>query len=326
MRRRAFLTLLGGAAVLPAVAAAQRAERVARVGCLVTGSPDSHGAFVAALRQGLGQLGYQEGRDLILDLRWAEGHADRLPGLAEELASLKPDVVVTAVAAAAVAARRAMPTVPIVSATLADPIGLGLVASHNRPGGTVTGILFTVEGLLGKQLELAREVKPGVRRIGMLVNMLNPSNVIQRRDAEAAAPVLGIDLVPVEVRSPDGIDAAFATLARERCEFAIVFADAVFVTGRRRIAALAMAAQLPTMYGLREFAEAGGLMSYGIHVRENWRRAAYYVERILKGDKPADLPVEQPTRYELVVNLKTAQALDLTMPTNVLARADEVIE
>jgi putative tryptophan/tyrosine transport system substrate-binding protein len=200
------------------------------------------------------------------------------------------------------------------------------VTSFNRPGGTVTGILFTVDGLVGKQLQLARELMPGVRRIGMLVNMQNPSNVIQRRDAEAAAPVLGIELVPVDVRSPEAVEAAFETLRRERSEFIIVFADAVFVTGRIKIAALAASARLPTMFGRREFAEAGGLLSYGIHVRENWRRSAYFVDRILKGDKPADLPVEQPTKYEMVINLKTAKALGLEIPSRLLFTADEVIE
>ena len=180
-----------------------------------------------------------------------------------------------------------------------------------------------MDGLIGKQLQLTRELTPSVRRIGMLVNMRNPSNVIQRRDAEAAAPVLGIELVPVDVRSSEAVDAAFETLKRERSEFIIVFADAVFVTERTKIAELAAAARLPTMFGLREFAEAGGLLSYGIHVRENWRRAAYFVD---KGEKPADLPVEQPTKYEMVINLRTAKALKLEIPPKLLFTADEVIE
>jgi putative ABC transport system substrate-binding protein len=326
MQRREFITLLGGAVAWPDVVFAQRTERVARIGCLVSGSQDSHGQFVNAFRQALGQLGYVEGRDFMLDLRWAEGRVERLPALADELARLAPDVVVTAIAAAAIAAKQAMPTIPIVSASLSDPIGLGLVASHNRPGGNVTGILITVDGLVGKQLELAREIVPGASRIGMLVNMRNPSNAVQRRDAEAAAPALGIDLVPVDVRSPEDVDAAFQTLTRERSAFVLVLADLIFVTGRRRIAEMAIAARLPTMYGLREFAEAGGLVSYGIDVRENWRRAAYFVDRILKGEKPADLPVELPTKFELVINLKTAKALGLTVPPALLARADEVIE
>jgi putative ABC transport system substrate-binding protein len=323
VKRRVFITLLGGTSLWPRFAVAQR---IPRIGCLVSGSLDSHGPFVAAFRQGLGALGYVEGRDMILDLRWADGQVERLAPLAEELAALKPDIVVTAIAAAAVAAKKAMPTVPIVSATLSDPIGLGLVASHNRPGGTVTGILFTVDGLLGKQLELARELKPSARRIGMLVNMRNPSNVVQRRDAEATAPALGTTLAVMEVTSPDEIDAAFRALIQEGAEFALVAADPIFVTGRRRLAELAVAARLPSMYGLREFAEAGGLASYGIHVRENWRRSAYFVDRILKGANPADLPVELPTKYEFVVNLNTAKAVGLDISPLLLARADEVIE
>jgi putative ABC transport system substrate-binding protein len=234
--------------------------------------------------------------------------------------------VVTAIAAAAVAATRAMPATPIVSATLIDPIRLGLVASHNRPGGKVTGILFTLEGLIGKQLELARELRPGASRIGMLVNMRNPGNEAQVRDAEASAPALGVTLAVIEVRTPDDIASAFERASRARSEFMLVLSDLIFATERRRIAELAIAAGLPTMYGLREFAEAGGFVSYGIHLRENWRRAAYFVDRILKGTNPADLPVEVPTRYELIINLKTAKALGLDVPPILLTRADEVIE
>jgi putative tryptophan/tyrosine transport system substrate-binding protein len=315
--------LPGGAAAWPRMAVAQR---VARIGCLVSGSVDSHGQFVAAPSAGARRARIRRGPRHDPRSARADGRLERLPPLAGELAALKPDVVVTAIAAAAVAAKKAMPTVPIVSATLSDPIGLGLVASHNRPGGNVTGILFTVEGLLGKQLELVRQLKPSVGRIGMLVNMRNPSNVIQRRDAESTTPALGLTLAVLDVRSPEDIDAAFPALVREGSEFALVAADAIFVTGRQRLAELAMAARLPTMYGLREFAEAGGLVSYGIHVRENWRRAAYYVDRILKGAHPADLPVEVPTKYELVINLKTAKAVGLDIPPMLLALADEVIE
>ena len=326
MRRREFIMLLGGSVAWPLAARAQQAGRAARIGCLVSGSQDSHGRFIAAFRQALGQLGYVDNRDFVLDLRWAEGRGDRFPVLADELARLAPDIVVTATAAAALAAKQAMPKTPIVCANLTDPIGLGLVASYNRPGGNVTGIMVTFEGLLGKQLELAREVMPGANKIGMLVNMRNPSNVVQRRDAEATAPALGIDLVPVDVRSSGDIDAAFQMLTRERSQFVLVLSDLIFITERHRIAALAIAARLPTMYGLREHAEAGGVVSYGIALRENWRRSAYFVDKILKGTKPGDLPVELPTKYELVINLKTAKALGLTVPLPLQAIADEVIE
>jgi putative tryptophan/tyrosine transport system substrate-binding protein len=327
VKRREFITLLGGAAAAwPVVARAQQAVRAARIGCLIPGSKDSHGLFVAAFQQRLGQLGYVESRDFVLDLRWAEGKVDRFPALPRELALLAPDVVVAAISAAVLAAKQAMPTTPIVCPFLIDPIGLGLVASHNRPGGNVTGIMLTLDGLLGKQLELAREVMPGASRIGMLVNMRNPSNMSQRRDAEVTAPALGIDLETVDVHSPEDIDAAFRTLIRERSEFVLILSDLMFSTERRRMAALAIAARLPTMYGLREHADAGGLVSYGIAILENWRRSAYFVDRILKGTKPADLPVEVPTKFELIINLKTAKALGLEIPATLLARADEVIE
>lgn len=272
------------------------------------------------------QRGYAETRDFILDVVWADGEIGRLSTLAEDLATRRPDVVVTAITAAAEAAKRAMAGVPIVSATLIDPIQLGLVKSYARPGGTVTGILFSLAGLVGKQLQLALEVKPRARRIGMLVNMSNPSNVLQRKDAESAQAALGLQLLPIEVAAPAGIDNAFETLKRERCDFVLVFGDAVFVTERRRIAALAAAAGMPLMGGLREFAEAGALVTYGIGLRESWRRAAYFVDRILKGAKVDELPVETPTHYELIVNLKTAGTLGMKVPQAVLARADEVIQ
>lgn len=327
MRRRGFVGLVGGAAAWPLAADAQQSGRVRRVGCLVTGSPDSHGPFVAAFRRRLGEMGYVEGRDLVFDLRWAQGELERLPALADELAGLAPDLVVTATSAAAVAARRAMPRVPIVSATLVDPIGVGLVASLARPGGNVTGVsLVSFETLLGKQLDLAREVIPGVREVGMLVNTRNPAALFQRDHAEAAAPGLGIRLTPVEVRSPEDLDVAFDALARQGSEMVLVLADALFITERRRIAALALAAGLPTMSGLRDMTEAGGLVSYGTDLGDNWRRAAYFVDRILRGAEPADLPVEQPDTYRLVINLETARALGLAIPPAFLARADEVIE
>jgi ABC-type uncharacterized transport system substrate-binding protein len=327
MMRREFITLLGGgAATWPLMARSEQAVRHSRIGCLIPGTQDSHGRFVAGFRQRLGQLGYVEGRDLVLDLRWAEGELDRFPALAGELALLAPDVVVAAISAAVAPAKQAMPTTPIVCPFLIDPIGLGLVASHNRPGGNVTGIMFTLDGLLGKQLELVREVVPSASRIGMLVNMRNPSNAGQQRDAELAASSLGVDLVTVDVHSPEEIDAAFQTLIRERSDFVLVLSDLAFNMKRHRIAALAIAARLPTMYGLREHADAGGLVSYGTSILENWRRAAYFVDRILKGTKPADLPVEVPTKFEMIINLKTAKALGLDVPPTLLAIADEVIE
>jgi putative ABC transport system substrate-binding protein len=328
MKRREFITLFGGAAALTMPARAVRAQRaVPRIAFLVSGSPASHGPFVAAFLERLGALGHVQGRDFTVEQRWAEGRVERLPPLAEELAALKPDVVVTAIAAAALAAKRAMPATPIVSATLSsDPVGVGLVASLNRPGGNVTGILFTVEGLYGKQMQLAREIKPATSKIGLLVNMHNPDGTMQRGDAEAQAATLGIALLPIDVLSPDHLEAAFEQMVRERCDFALILSDAIFVTVRQRLAAVALRTKMPTMFGLREFPATGGLVSYGIDLRENWRRAAYFVDRILRGDTPANLPVEQPTKFETIINLITAKTLGLDISPMLLARADEVIE
>jgi len=293
----------------------------------VSGSSESHGGFVVAFRRRLGEIGFVESRDVAFELRWADGQVDRLLPLAHELATYVPDVVVTATAAAAVAAKQAMPTTPIVSATMVDPIGRGLVQGLARPGGNVTGIsIVSFETLLGKQLDLAREIIPHARRIGMLVNTRNPTAVFQRDHAIAAALTLGLDLKPVAAHSLEELDAAFRALAQAQSQIVLVPADAFFITERRSVAELALAARLPVIAGLRDLTEAGGLVSYGNDLTEHWTRAAYYVDRILKGAKPADLPVEQPTKYELVINLKTAKALGLAIPANVLARADEVIE
>jgi putative ABC transport system substrate-binding protein len=328
MKRREFITLLGGAAALTIPARAARTQRaLPRIAFLISGSPASHGPFVAAFLERLAVLGHAQGRDFTVEERWAEGRVERLPPLADELAALKPDVVVTAIAAAALAAKRAMPATPIVSATLSsDPVGVGLVASLNRPGGNVTGILFTVEGLYGKQMQLAREIKPATSKIGLMVNMRNPDGTMQRGDAEAQAATLGITLLPIDVLSPDHLDTAFEQMVRERCDFALILSDAIFVTVRQRLAAMALQTKMPTMFGLREFPVAGGLVSYGIDLRENWRRAVYFVDRILRGDKPASLPIEQPTKFETIINLKTAKALGLDPPPMLLGRADEVIE
>jgi putative ABC transport system substrate-binding protein len=325
MTRRELIALLGGSAA--AWSFSSRAQgAVRRIGCLVTGSRESHGQFVAAFRQRLRELGHFEPQDFILELRWADGQLDRLPALADELALLAPDLIVTATTGAALAAKRAMPAIPIISATLIDPIGAGLVTSHARPGGNVTGTLISFETLLGKQLELAREVIPGASRIGMLLNPNNPVNAFQRKHAEATAAAMGVRLVPVETRSPEDLDAAFETFAREHSEIVLVLLDAMFITERRRIAALALAARMATMAGERDMVEVGGLVSYGIDLSDNWRRAAYFVDRILRGAKPADLPVEMPVKYAFVINLKAAAALDVTVPAPLLARADEIIE
>ena len=326
LKRREFITLVGGAAfgwVNPVVA--EHATRRMLLAVLVSQSLQSWSANVAAFQQRLRQLGYLEGQvDIIY--RYADGDQGRIPALAVELVGLKPDVIVTTSTAAALAAKRATTTIPIVSAILTDPIGQVLALSDARPGGNVTGMRFTLDGLTGKQFELAREVIPQITNVGLLVNPTDPSNPPQRSDAENGARALGLGLVPVDVDMPDKLDTALQTLARERVDLVAVLADAMFYSQRARIAALATSLHLPTIFPIREHVEAGGLISYGIDMAANHRRAADYVDKILKGARVADLPLEFPTKLYLVINLKTAKALDLTIPASFLLRADEVIE
>ena len=327
MSRRQFITLIGGAVVAwPSFGLAQISTKRPLIAMLVSGSAAGYSPNVIAFRQRLQQLGYVEGRDLDIVDRYGDGDVARMPALAEELVRLKPDIIVTTSTAGALAVKRATATIPIVSAILTDPVGNGLVASYARPGGNVTGILFTLDGLTGKHLELARELTPDAATIGVLVDIRNPSNPAQRHDAESAAAVLGIKLVPIEVHAPDELEAAFQTLARERADWVLVLGAALFISEPQRIAALAIAARLPSIYHFREHVEAGGLISYGFDLPANHRRAADYVDRILKGTKPSELPVEFPTKLALAINLKTAKALGLEVPLLLQQRADEVIE
>jgi putative tryptophan/tyrosine transport system substrate-binding protein len=332
MRRREFITLLGGAAASSACwpfaarAQQQAAGRLPLVAVLVGQSQATSSDWVSSLPQGLQELGYVEGRDLEIVYRYADGDYTRLPALADELVKLKPQVVVSTLTTGVLAVNRAAPTIPIVGAALSDPVGFGLAASLARPGGQVTGILLTLDTLPGKQLELMLQVMPSVKRIGLLVNITNPISEIIRRNAETAAAALAVELVPVEVRVPDDLDGAFRKLADERVEIVLVQQDAMFLSERRRIAELAAAARLPSMYGGRAHVVDGGLMSYGINTRDSWRRSATYVDKILKGAAPGELPIELPTRVDLVVNLRTAKALGLAIPESFLLRADEVIE
>ena len=279
-----------------------------------------------SLRHGLRDLGYIEGKNIDMALRYADGDYTRLPALAEELVRLAPRVIVTDVRLSTLEAKKASSTIPIVSPFLTDPTGLGLATSDARPGGQVTGILFTLDSLPGKQLEIALEIVPGAKKIGVLSNATNPAQAIPRRNTEAGAAALAIKLVSAEVHGPGDLDAAFQTLAGERVDFVSVFPDSLLLIERRRIASLAIGAKLPTLFAFREHVEVGGLLSYGVDARESYRRAATYVDRILKGAKPADLPIELPTKLQLVINLKTANTLGLTIPPSLLARADEVIE
>ena len=326
MRRRELIALLGGAAAWPNSVAAQPRARRELVAMLVSGTSDGYSDRVQAFRRGLEKLGYIEGRDLDIVERYSDGDPARLTALAGELVKLKPDVIVTTSTSSALAVKQATTVVPIVSAILTDPVGQGLAASEARPGGNVTGIQFTLKGLTGKQLDFAREVIPQTSSVGLLVHMKNASNPPQRSDAEAAANASGIRLVPVDVDLADQLGVAFQAFASERVEWVIGLGDSLFVSERDQIAALAISLRLPTIFPDREFVAAGGLISYGIDNVANHERAAYYVDKILKGAKAGDLPIEFPTKLRLSINLKTAKTLGLDVPPMLLAIADEVIE
>jgi putative ABC transport system substrate-binding protein len=294
---------------------------------LLAGSSKAAGArYYGGFPMGMGELGYLEGRDYAFEDRYADGDGSRLPVLAEELVRLKPDVIVAATTPGTLAAKQAAGGIPIVGVNLTDPVGFGLVVSEARPGGSVTGILYWLEGLSGKQMEIALDVMPGADKMGILVDATNPSNELQRRELEAAAEKSGMNITSVDVRTVDEIADAIQTFVRERASIVVVLGAALFVNARRRIAAFALASRLPTVFNFREHVEDGGLISYGIDLRQNFRRAAYFVDRILKGAKPADLPIEFPTKVELVVNATTAKAIGVVIPPALLARADEVIE
>jgi putative ABC transport system substrate-binding protein len=284
--------------------------------------------FIAIFLGGLRDLGYIEGRDFDMVNRFANGQFDRLPALAKELVELNPDVIVTPTGeAASFALRSASRTVPIVSPTLSDPVRSGLVASFARPGGNVTGIATLVEHLAQKQIELALQVLPGVKKIGALLNLdAGETTSIQQAEMEAATSEFGVTVMPAGVRVPDDLQTAFRALAEGNVGVIVVANDGMFFTQRQRINALAAAARLPCIYAAREFVTDGGLISYGTNIRENFRRSAVLVVKILKGTSPADIPVEFPTKIELVINLKTAKALGITISPALLVRADEVIE
>ena len=324
MDRRSFLGTLAILAT-PLVAEAQQAGKVFRVGFLGSVSAATNKDRLEAFRQGLRDLGYAEGRNILIDYRWAEGDYERLPGLARELVGRKPDLIVSTGGRPTVRALRATTkTVPVVFLT-SDPIAEGIVLSLGRPGGNFTGLdVFSAE-LETKRLELLKEALPKASRVVFLWNPANPSALPQRNRIEIAAQTLGVQLQLLEARLPNEIDTAFAEMARERRDALLLMADPMLDSQRKRIVDLAMKTHLPAIYQWREFAESGGLMSYGADLLALYRRLPMYVDKVLKGAKPAELPVEQPTKYELVINLKTAKALGLTIPPPLLARANEVI-
>lgn len=323
VNRRAFLGM-AGAALVPTAVRAQQAPAIARVGVLGERSPDD--PFLEAFRRGLQELGYQEGQNLSLEYRYARGAVDRFPDLAGELLRLKPHILVVGGTIAARAATAQGTTVPIVFAIAGDPVGSGLAASLARPGGNLTGLTNLSPGLLPKQLELLREAAPKLSRLSMLYNPANPSNEPALQEVRIAARPLGIALQSLPVRKPGELAGAFAALARWKAAGVLAVSDPTLGSQLAEIARRAAALRLPAMYSRKEFVEVGGLIAYGPSYEENYRRAARYVDKILRGAKPGDLPVEQPTRLELAVNLETAKALELTIPPSVLARADRVVE
>jgi putative ABC transport system substrate-binding protein len=325
IERRKFLATLGGAvAAWPLAARAQMPGKLPTIGLLVPGTPTSHGQWFASLVQRLHELGWIEGRTVAIEYRWAEGRADGYAEIAAEFVRLKVDVIVTT-GPAAPQARRATSVIPIVLALSGDPVGAGLVASLARPGGNVTGLSMQLPETAGKRLEVLREVVPTFRRLAIMVNVGFPDAVLEANEAQAVARSLGLEVATLNIRRAEDIVLAFEAL-KDHPDALYVTADALLNANRSRINTLALSARLPTIYDFRELVEAGGLMCYGPNFASMFRRAAEYVDKILRGAKPADLPVEQPTKFDLIINLTTAKALGLNVPESFLLRADEVIE
>ena len=325
MRRRDFLTIVGGAAAWPLAAHAQQPANLPTIGFLVAGTPSSHGRWAAALVQRLRELGWIEGRTIAIEYRWAEGSRERAAEIAAEFVRLKVDVIVTSATVVVIAAKQATSVIPIVFAAASDPVGTGLVASLARPGGNVTGLSLQFTDLAGKRLELLRAVLPDLRRLAILANASSPATALEVAEVQAMARTFGLEVAAPEVRQTEDIAPAFEAL-KGRVEALYVVNDPLVDTNRVRINTLGLAARLRTLHGDREHVAAGGLMSYGASFTDLFRRAGDLVDKILHGAKPADIPVEQPTKFDLVINLITAQALGLTIPPTLLARADEVIE
>jgi len=323
VERRAFLgAVAGGLLAAPLGAEAQQAGKVYRIGFLRGGPPPE--SYLDAFQQGLRERGYVYGQNVVVELRATDGSVDQLPQLAEELLRSKVDVILASAGPAALAARKATTSVPIVFVGVVDPVGVGLVPSLGRPGGNITGLATNSEDFAGKRLELLKAIVPSLKRVAVLWHPANLTNPIQLKGAQVAARTLGVRLEPVSIQGPNDFESAGKAV---RGADGLLFLESpLFTTHRARLAELAGKSRLPAIYGQREYVEVGGLMSYGTQFHDLYRRAALYVDKILKGAKPANLPVEQPTKFEFVINLKTAKALGLTIPPGVLARADEVIE
>jgi putative tryptophan/tyrosine transport system substrate-binding protein len=325
MRRREFIALVGGAAAWPLTARAQQ-PALPMIGWLASGTSEGYAPFAAEFRQGLKETGYVEGQNVAIEYRSAEGQNEKLPSLAADLVRLRVTVIAAAGTPSAFAAKTATATIPVVFSTAVDPLEAGLVASLNHPGGNVTGATNFGAPLAAKQFELLREVVPNASVLGLLVNPTGELAKYITRDVQAAADALGKQIHILNASTEGEIDRAFSALAELRAGAVIIGADAFFISQRNQIVALAAGNTIPVMYPLREFAAAGGLMSYGTSLAASYRQVGVYAGRILKGEKPGDLPVVQPIKFELVINLKTAKALGLTVPLVVQMTADEVIE
>jgi putative tryptophan/tyrosine transport system substrate-binding protein len=326
IRRREFIVTLGGAATAwPFAARAQQAAMRPTIGFLGSGTPAVQGQWVAAFVQRLRELGWIEGRNLTIEYGWAEGSADRAAELAAEFVRRKVDVIVTYANPMVVATKQATSVIPIVFAAAADPLGTGLVAALARPGGNVTGLSAQNTDLAGKHLELLRDLIPGLRRLAIMANVDNSASVLEMREVQAAARTMGLEVATLEIRRGEDIAPAFEGL-KGRADALYVCVDTVLFSNRISVNTLALSARLPTIFLNREYVEAGGLMSYGPSFLDLFRRAADYVDKILHGAKPGNIPVEQPTKFALTINLTTAKALGLTLPPTLLARTDEVIE
>jgi putative ABC transport system substrate-binding protein len=325
--RRAFITLLGGAAASwPLAARAQQAGKTYTIGRLTAGSYASVSALVEVFEDALREMGWIEGKNIAFEYRSAEDRLERLPELAAELVRLNVDVIAAGGTLAPLAVKRVTSTIPIVMTSAGDPLGSGLVASLARPGGNVTGMSLMVPDLGGKRLELLKEALPRLSRVAVLWNAANPYSANVFKETQVASRTLGIEVQSLETRDPDGFDGAFKAVRRQHPDALVTVEDPLTSDHRKLIADFAAGQRLPSLHGQKEFAAAGGLISYGTSLADVVRRAAGYVDKILKGAKPADLPVQQPTTFELVINLKTARALGLEIPATLLARGDEVIE
>jgi putative tryptophan/tyrosine transport system substrate-binding protein len=325
LKRREFMTLLGGAAAWPMPVRAQQAAKPRTIGFMGASAPSATTTWVNAFVQRLRELGWIEGRNLATEYQWAEGRFERLAGFAADFVRQKVDIIVAESTVAVVAAKQATATIPIVFPIAGDPVGNKLVASLARPGGNVTGLSIQATDLAPKRLELFREIVPGLTRLAIMANVGSPNALLEVAEVQATVRTLGLEATAIEVRRAEDIAPAFEAL-KGRADALYVIPDPLVVSNQVRINTLALGLRLPTMYAYRDYVEAGGLVSYGPNLPDLFRRAADYVDKILRGVKPADIPVEQPTKFEFVINLKTAIALGLDVPPTLLARADEVIE